>query len=367
MEKKDKLQIMIELSDEILTELELNTNCLENILFKCTRLARLKNDFDAIKWFQLEISGYSKSEYPSGIKEAELLKYARKSNRTFTHFDNDTGKKEEKYSIYSVSKIESEIILQKDFFRNLTLPDSFQPTILKSSYHNMHSPGPTSKETVKETYSDVINKINSKKEQILDRVKNGNALLAKIKSSIYNFILNINLQLKFDDITESIFQKTKEIVDNKLLEISPKVFEKFVAASDRLKSNNPEEWSQAMSSCRNALKEFADYVFPPAKSEFRKKDGDSLVVTDDKYKNRLLAFIDKNTAKKDNKFLSARASDLIARIHVLNDLLSKGTHVGLTIEDIQICLLDTYLLIGSLISVMEIDQESKENSKEIEK
>ncbi len=73
-----------------------------------------------------------------------------------------------------------------------------------------------------------------------------------------------------------------------------------------------------------------------------------LVVTDDKYKNRLIAFIDQNTSDDKGKFTKARLSDLISRVHVLNDLLSKGTHVGLDIQDVNICVIDTYMLIGSL-------------------
>jgi hypothetical protein len=108
-----------------------------------------------------------------------------------------------------------------------------------------------------------------------------------------------------------------------------------------------------MSSCRNVLKEFADYVFPAQKEPYKKRSGDSLVVTDDKYKNRLLAFIDKNSTGDKNRFLSSRLSDLEVRLHILNDLLSKGTHEGAGLMDVNICVLDTYLLIGSLLSVIE--------------
>ena len=165
--------------------------------------------------------------------------------------------------------------------------------------------------------------------------------------------MQINLQLRFENVTESIFQETKIMVDKRLTEICPDAMKKFIAAFNRLRSDNPEEWSQAMSSCRNVLKEFADYVFPAQNENYKKRNGDSLVVTDDKYKNRLLAFIDKNSAGDKNKFLSSRVSDLEVRLHIINDLLSKGTHEEVKLMDVNICVLDTYLLIGSLLSALE--------------
>jgi len=203
-----------------------------------------------------------------------------------------------------------------------------------------------------EKYQDVLTALGQRKDAISLLIKTYRSLLSKIKNNVYNYILNINLQLRFESVTESIFQETKVSVDKKLAEICPGAMKKFVAAYNRLDSDNPEEWSQAMSSCRNVLKEFADYVFPPQKGHYKKRNGDDLVVSDDKYKNRLLAFIDKNAVGDKNKFLSSRISDLEVRIHILNDLLSKGTHVGLDLQDVKICVLDTYLLIGSLIGMV---------------
>ena len=166
--------------------------------------------------------------------------------------------------------------------------------------------------------------------------------------------MDINRQLRFENDTESIFQKTKEAVDTKLSQMCPTVMEKFVAAYDRLKSNNPEEWSQALSSCRNVLKDFADAVFPAQKEKYQTRDGTELSVTDNFYKNRLLAFIDQKLKNGNRKrFLKTRAADLENRIHALNDSLSQGTHGDMNFVDVNVCVLDTYLLLGSLLALTE--------------
>jgi hypothetical protein len=204
-----------------------------------------------------------------------------------------------------------------------------------------------------EKYQYVLTAIAGQRNALINGITHKKALLTKIKNTGYDYVLNINLQLKFENITESVFQRTKERVDKKLSEICPTAMKKFVAAYERLKSPNPEEWSQALSSCRNILKDFADYVFPAASTPYMCRDGRSLAVTNDKYKNRLLAFIDTQYTGNRRKLLMTRLADLESRVHSLNDILSQGTHAeeGLDSVDVNICVIDTYLLIGSLLSL----------------
>jgi hypothetical protein len=250
-----------------------------------------------------------------------------------------------------VCEIEAEIQNNLITLQNLIPPANFTPAVSKNSFESMYT-GPTSSQYVVEKYQDVLNSITQTRNSISNLIISRRSLLSRIKDSVYNYVLKINLQLRFESITESIFQETKVTVDKKLSVICPEAMKKFIAAYNRLTSKNHEEWSQAMSSCRNVLKEFADFAFPASKSDYRKRNGDLLKVTDDKYKNRLLAFIDEKCTGDNNKFLSSRIGDLETRIHILNDLLSKGTHVGLSLQDVRICVIDTYLLIGSLLNLL---------------
>lgn len=346
--EKNKVQDMLNLSDEILTDLETTTLPLEIIVSKCKKLARMRNDFEAIKWFTLELNGYEWKCIPSGIEVEELLGFAKRSGRTVLWVGTDPQKSEMRYWTASIPELEVEISTNKTKLDNLHPPETYTPAITKSSDTGWLG-GST---FAAETYGHVITRIRREQDELSQAIKNSKSLLAKIRNGIYDYILSINLQLKFENITESIFQQTKEIVDKKLNNICPEAMKKFLAAYDRLKSKNPEEWSQAMSSCRNILKEFADYVFPSRKEEYKKGE-DMISVTDDKYKNRLFAFIDMKVKGKKNVFLLSRVSELENRIHSLNDLLAKGVHEGLGQTDVNMCVLDTYLLIGSLIELIE--------------
>jgi hypothetical protein len=347
-----KLEKALSISDEILNDIE-NTNLpFEKILLKCKKLARLRDDFDALSWFTAELNGYGADILIPSISLEDKERYAEMSGRFTININPETKQEERKYWIPSVSEIEADVQTNLIALENLKPPSQFTPAISKSSYQSSYT-GATSSEHVIEKYQDVLNALNQRKHVISELIKTYRSLLSKIKNSIYNYVLNVNLQLRFESVTESIFQNTKIIVDKKLAEICPGAMKKFVAAYNRLTSENPEEWSQAMSSCRNVLKEFADYVYPARKEHYIKKNGDELVVSDDKYKNRLLAFIDMNTSGDKSKFLASRMADLENRVHTLNDLLSKGTHVGLELQDVRICVLDAYLLIGSLIGLVK--------------
>lgn len=355
-EANNKLEKMLEISDEILNNIENSDISFEQILLKCKKLARLRDDFDAIKWFTAELSGYGTNINIPGITRDELERYAGMSGRFTVNIDPKTKEETHKYWTPSVSEIEADIQTNLITLQNTNPPSNFTPAVSKHSYDNIYI-GSTASEHVVEKYQDVLNSVQLKRSQISNLIKDYRALLSKIKNNIYNYVLNINLQLRFEHTTESIFQKTKVQVDKKLNEICPDAIKKFIAAYNRLSSDNPEEWSQAMSSCRNVIKEFADFVFPPQKAKYQSRSGDTLDVTDDKYKNRLIAFIDQNTHGDKGKFTKSRIDDLMARIHALNNLLSKGTHVGLDLKDVNICVIDTYLLIGSLLNLVEIKEE----------
>lgn len=348
-----KLDLMLEVSEEILANLENEDIPFEKILAKCKKLARLRNDYQALNWFTLELHGYNEKDIPEGIKQAELYECARQAGRATLVNNSITKKDEPRYWIESVPEIEADIQTNIIALENLKPPSQFIPAVSKSSYHSIYT-GQTSSEHVIEKYQDVLSAVQVQRNNLQTNVKHNRTLLSKVRNSVYNHVLNINLQLKFESITESIFQSTKELVDKKLAIICPEAMKKFLAAYDRLKSSNPEEWSQALSSCRNILKEFADYVYPAQNDVANMADGTTLIVTADKYKNRLLAFIDKNASGHKRRLLIARSADLASRVHCLNDMLSQGTHEGLEITDVNICVIDTYLLIGSLISIVQL-------------
>ncbi|MGW6249659.1 hypothetical protein ACWF7H_22835 [Peribacillus butanolivorans] len=77
----------------------------------------------------------------------------------------------------------------------------------------------------------------------------------------------MNFELKFSDITEDIFSRQRLFVDKKLTEISPDAVRKFVSVHENLRSENNEDWANAVHSCRRILKDVADVLYPPKDSQ----------------------------------------------------------------------------------------------------
>lgn len=344
----NKNKEILNLSDSILSNLE-DGDSLEEIVSRCKKLARLRNDGDAIQWFTLELNGYDYSTLPPGVQSADVYPIALSAGRGFQYYNVLTKQNEARFWPESIPSIESLITSSQVSLKNLTPPTNYTPAITKVSDVGFMA-GAT---FLQESYRDVLNAIRIQQGNLTTTINSNKSLLAKIRSHVYDYVLAINLQLKFENITESLFQETKVKVDKKLQQINPEIMKKLVTAYDRLKSENPEEWSQAMSSCRNALEEFADSVFPAQKSKYVTKDKRKLDISDINVKNRLVAYIDNQCKGNTRRLLIARTSDLEMRIHSLEDLLSQGTHKGITKTDVNMCVIETYFLMGSLMEIQK--------------
>ncbi len=348
-DSSDKSKIIKAITEEILDDFEGNRLSFETLLFKIKKLARLRDDFETLTWINLEIMGYKDpSIIPDFPPEANLVTFARKSGR-MVHNKDDNGRESEQFWVPSISEIEMFISNAKASMETVQIPSNYTPAIAKFSNGGS---------LVQENFRNVLDKLATQKKNYSDTISLYSSLLSKIRNMFYSYVLNVYYQVAFDNITETIFQKTQKSINEKLQKINPSITKKLVAAYNRVNSDNEEELSQAMSSCRNALKEFADTVFPAREGVFKRKDGSEMIVSDDKYKNRLIAFIEEHESKTNKEYLIARSNDLITRIHSLNDILSKGTHVGLDANFINICIIDTFLVIGGMLDYFEDEQTS---------
>jgi len=92
-------QEALELSKELLADLELNRLPLSNCFMKASRLARLLGDSDALRTFQYELEGYPSS--PDGIPK-EIWDLAEKANRVYKEKDAKTEAIKERCYINSI-------------------------------------------------------------------------------------------------------------------------------------------------------------------------------------------------------------------------------------------------------------------------
>ncbi len=318
-------QEILNLSTEILNDIELDKLPFDKILYKGLKLARLKNDFESISWLNYELQGYSDENDNSPEKIMALTKSGR-----FTHTIDKDGENKTHYYIKSIPEIEAQIDSTKQIMSNIKLPTSFEGNMILLAIQNIED------------------RLTSSRSFITSNVN----VINKVKSNFYNYVINIYYETKFQNYTQNLFTNLKKEVDDKLYEINPDIIKQFVSIYDRLSANDEVEWSQAMSTCRNVIKCFADKVYPASNEKYKCKNGKELDIKDNHYKNRIIAYMDSKTNGDKKIFLEARFSDLLTRIQKIHDMLSNGTHnLKLSYADVQMCIIQTYFLLGDLINL----------------
>ncbi|MBF0593955.1 MAG: hypothetical protein HQL22_03205 [Candidatus Omnitrophica bacterium] len=355
---QNSLKEAIEVSEDILTDLEVRNVSLTQVLPKCKRLARLRNDFDALSWFSCELNGYKKDNLPESIKNSNKWElFATRSGRVVVSKNESTKKEETKYWILSVSEFESQVSSLKAEHESLRPPTQYEPIKTKhvtgaGGYFNL--PG-SEHEYVQETFRDVLSHLSTRKMTLCSSISDYEGLLTRIRSRVHDYVLETNYKLKFENITETIFEQTRLAVEKELSRSCPNAIKEFVAAYDRLSGDTPEVWSQAMSSCRRILKEFADSVFPARTELFVDGSGKEREVTEDKIRNRICAYVSKQCESDSKKaFLKVKIDDIVHRIDHLYDLASKGIKAKneeLKKDDIDMCVIETFLLLGYILKL----------------
>jgi hypothetical protein len=294
----------IQLSKEILDDIEINNLPISQILFKTTRLARILHDTDAQLWLYFLQNGY-----PIEFDSKQLGKYAKYYSFTFTFSDVNNQQ-------YSCS---------------LPFIENFKDEFSFTSF------------------------INADKE--------GNEFLAAAnlsrnithyyhleKSALHNYVTGVFISLSIGDIAGDIFQEARVTVDNFINETCSKdTAEKLLAINDRLKENNQEAYSQALLSCRRILESVADSIFPAQNTPYTSLDGKQRDVGPNNYINRILAYIEQNSTKKTNSSLIiANLEHLAARLDALNNESQKGVHDNVTIEESRLTIIQMYLIIAEV-------------------
>lgn len=368
MNAKTKNEEILKLSEEILSDFDSNKLSLEFIISKCKKLARLRNDFSTLNWLTLELVGYDENSLPHSIQKKDAEKYAHWSGRYFikkalvppSGFDANVLPDEQKkflqdqhwYNCQSVPQLEVFIRTSEDNLKTLLPPSDFTPSVNKQAFGGNSFMAATSSEIVKETYSDVLSKIQDIKKNIQANISMKKSLLARIRDAVYTYVLRINQTLRFGNITETIFEQARNMVDQVFLDKCPDAVQQFIASYDRLSSGNPEEWAQALASCRRILKTFADSVFPADSICYEYGKNKKMDVTEDKYINRIWAFIDKEIVSETKRnFLKTKVNDLGSRVESIYAITNKGIHDEISQLDVNMCVIDIYLLLGTLLSM----------------
>ncbi|GGA40571.1 hypothetical protein [Paenibacillus physcomitrellae] len=326
----------LELSEEILRNFELSEIPTQNIVLKCLRLARLINDFESVEWIRYEANGFERKS--NGYLTAESWKAATKSGRTYFIDDpNDktskTPKRVERAFTDTIAVMEASVNAARSrmevaYDRNVSI--SSQSDLLP-----IIPPGNA-----------------SERNSILQLIRTNTERIEIVRSRLYQYVFNLNYELKFGEITEDIFTKKRIFVDTKLKDICPEAIRKFISVYENLKSDNDEDWANAVHTCRRIIKEVADVLYPPTDEPILLPGGKQLKIGGDQYINRLIQYIEsKSTSEKFTSIVGSHLKFIGERLDGVHEAANKGTHAEVTLEEAERYIIYTYLVIGDILSL----------------
>jgi len=335
---ENKLQLALALSEEILSGIETESLKLSTVALRCLRLARLLSDEPAIQWLQYENSGYLRT--PDGFIENNAFTIACNHGRELDQT------KDGKRQIFVELADELE-----------TLIETNQSTIGTLTTNGVSLSGEYVVMAMRELRTDVSARNNA----VTMLIKDSRRRLTILRAQYYNYAMSINFELKFSQSAEEIFQSYRLSVDTILGKLAPESIRRLAAAYERLSSDNPESWSQALTSCRRVFQEVSDALFDhmaiSKKTEpYKTKSGKVLDLSGDNYKNRLFAIVDRISASKtSSNLVGSNIMYVVDWIENVHDVLSKGVHdlkVPLRFEDARQGILHTYIVLGDIANVV---------------
>ncbi len=333
----DKTQEILNLSEEILKNIELQEISLSNIVLRCARLARITGNQPAMDLFKYELTGYPTDD--QGFVLAEAFQLARYANRTFRQKDK-AGIVKEYLFPQTVAELENELEAAREqmkvaFDRDVSV-SSANPT--------QHVCSPIGNGIERAGLRQIITEKSKKLDQL--------------KSGYYNYILGVYYETRFKNIAEDIFGKRKLIVDKALSNLLPAAFEKFVSVYNNLQSEKPEDWANAVHSCRRILKDVADFLHPATDEEIDIGNSKTIKLSDENYIARLKQFIRLNMSSDSFKRVIGSNLEFIGdRIDSIYKSTTKGSHAKVEQKEAESYVMYTYMLIGDILELYKPKEE----------
>jgi len=176
--------------------------------------------------------------------------------------------------------------------------------------------------------------------------------LNDIKSNIYEYALDTHYQLVISENVKDIFTEYEYVINEKLPSVMSDSREKLDSISKNLNSQNPQDWSNAVHTCRKLLQSLSDGLYPPSEKPIH-QDGKEIHLGKSNYINRLIKFIENNQMSKNyNAIVGSHLKYIGERLEAVYKSANKGSHETITsIEEAKRYIIYTYLLVGDILQL----------------
>lgn len=320
----------MEVSLDLISDIELERASLSAAALKASRLARLLNDFDSQEMFKYEAGGYPTA---AGILPAPIWRLAVMAGRATENKDLKTGEITATAFIESVDTLIEQISVAK-----LGLGAAGDPDVsITSANQYQYVQAPMGNKWERQSLQTQINSASGK--------------LASRRALIFDYAIRSHYGLKYSGIAQDVFTRVRAKVDKQIGEIVPGAAQKFAAVYDNLRSENPEDWSNAVHSCRRILQDLADVVFP-ATDVPRVVGKKEIQLGPDNYINRLVCYCeDQSTSSRTQAIIGSHLGFMGDRLDAVFGATQKGSHGSVSKDEADRYVLYTYMLVGDILSL----------------
>lgn len=312
------------LAADLLADIELHSTAISSVLMKAQRLARLIRDQDAQEWLRLELSGY-----PSKFGSSTLgtcRKYAESSGRINSAANS--------YLVESLPAMEVRMLATEQLVKTAELP------LVDKPIENF-------------LVANATEKILAVAQSAIDRRhqehREASSRFHSVKSGIHTYVTEVYIALELGDVAENIFEGTRSVVDQFVRTNCPKAAEQLVAMTERMKVDDPESRSAALTACRRLLATVADSVFPPREEPITDGKGRQRKVGVDAYKNRLIAYLESKIQSGSTKsVIESQLEHLAVRLDAVYELACKGVHDDVDLNETRLTIIQTWLFLAEV-------------------
>jgi hypothetical protein len=304
---QSKSQHILELSKELLDDIELSRLDAEKLILKASRLARLEGSDEVRAWLRFEMSGYNSADPLS-------IKYMGITGRW-----TDYEKKEGYWG--PLSQQEATIEAHKRQLASMRTPDA------GGNYASV-----------------AIRQVTQSMSSITGVIARLSGIRSKVLGRLHVFVTEVYYEKQFESLAESIFEQWQGGVDLLIAAHCGAVLEKIPSVMSRLSEGDPEAVSQALTTCRRIIESFADSIFPPSE-ETMELGGNQVTLGASKYQNRINAYVALRTTS------ASRRQRIRQNLSNLYDRLSTGVHSDVSAAEAQSLFLNTYLLLGEVLQL----------------
>jgi len=305
------LRLAKELSNVILGDLEINQLPISQILMKAKRLARMLHDSDAQKWLDYEIMGYPVVFDP-----------------------DDLGSCKKYYT-------------------------SDRPVIRDEKTRRPHSIGlPHLESYINSTKIESVSKIGANESQKMQILNKHHELVndfERLKTTIHNYVTEVNISLSVGEFAEDIFEDTRLAADKFIRQNCPRAGEQLLAINERMKYYDPESFSQALHAVQKILVIVADTVVPAGEKIYLDKKGRERSVEPHQYLNRIFSYIESNSRNDPVLFMIESEMAYIFAKSEKSHEKNKGSQGRLSKDDVELAIIHMYLIIAEIAKIQKIE------------